>query len=286
MGLLGITGGSGYLGRSLTQRLAERGEAAAVVQIGRSDPGAARFVPFDMSAGRVGDLPALERIVHAAAFVPPDQRGADRLDCESVNGKGTRALLHALDKAPLRRVVNISSAHVWDTEQPATPTNAYEASKLSAELFLHAYARHHGFEAVNLRMGYVYGPGMVHGTMFRVFMRNALANRPIDLFREGKDRLHLIHRDDAVDAIIAALDTGELHGTFDICSPRAVTTLEVARTIIELTGSASECRLQSGGAVPAPRRLDTRAALRAFGFEARVDLGEGIATMLREEQRR
>ena len=186
----------------------------------------------------------------------------------------------------LGRFINVSSLHVWEPARGERPTNAYEASKLSAELLLGAFSARHGFEAANLRLGYLYGPGMVHGKLFRVFIRNALAGRPLELFHEGRQELQLIFVDDAVEAILAASSAGELHGTFDICAPERVTTLDVARAILDITGSGSELRFHAGDHDQARRLPDTRAAREAFGFEAQTGLRQGLEAMLAEQQER
>ncbi len=279
MDRLGITGGSGFIGRALNARLDSLGREQEALQIGRTDPGVGRFARFDLDAPESEPLPDIACLAHVAAYVPDDQHGADALVCERANGGGMLRLLAALDLEKLGRVVHAGSFHVWDAARPDRVTNAYEGSKLSALMLLRAHAQRFDFEWTSLGLPYVYGPGMVHGKMFRTFIACARAARPLELYNGGRDPLHLLFVDDAAEAILAAIDADAGAGDVDIAPEAPVTVAEVAETIVELTGSSSEIRLLPGDPAAA-RPHDTSPARERLGFKPRTTLREGLAALL------
>lgn len=285
MDVVGITGSSGYVGSLLSKRIEEENKFDRIIHIGRSDPGYSDFIEFDMGKDEPlsDNFPAINKMVHTAAYIPTQQDNSSLLECEVINGKAMLNLLRFLEKDRLNCFINISSCHIWNPNQNKLINNAYEGSKLSAEIFLKAFAANYGFNYLNLRFSYVYGPFMKHGRMFRHFIKQALDNKAIDLFNEGKDEIHLVHRNDAVDAILMALQKKDISGTFDICNYEAVTTLQIADAIVSLTGSKSDIRLMKNDKMSSSFYLNPEYTEKELGVKAKISLEDGISSILKEE---
>lgn len=274
---IGVSGATGFIGK----RLAERLSAMNVFPVffGRTNPGLGDFVAFDFAGEKQPILPPLENFVHLAAYIPENQSDSNLMACESVNGFGTMRLLESLDKTHLKRFVNVSSCHIWDPTHSGTIKNAYEGSKLSGELFVNAYAARYEFEAINLRLSYVYGPGMKHGRMFRIFLEKALANKPIRLFNKGKDEIFLIYYDDVADAILSVLKADRLDGTFEISDTTPYKTEAIARAVLEVVDSKSQLEFVDGKPGPSWRPNPSE-TLRPFGFVPKTTLKTGIQALI------
>lgn len=276
---IGISGSTGYLGTRLRRRL--RPDAGQVVSLTRRDPGdGSDFVHFELETGIAGAVPPLHRVAHLAAFVPSHQDASSCLECESLNGGGTLRLLEALDRSVLQVFVNASSCHLWNPAEEGLILDPYQGSKRSAEMLVDAYAHRYEFAAIHLRLPHVYGPGMARGGMIEVFLRRALDGEPLEIFNEGRDRIHLTYCDDAVDAMVAALGSEGVSGAFDIGPREPVSVLEIARAILEVTDSRSEIVARPGGPRSVELSLDPEPALEALELGSYTPLQTGLAATL------
>lgn len=277
---IGITGYSGFVGNEVT-RLMQEGHS--VYTIGRANT-RENHIPFTLGEGFSDySVPDLDCIIHIASHIPHFQTDPDILTCEVPNGGGMLKLLEGINKEKLVKFINISSAHIFDNHLSGLISNPYEGSKLSAEIFLKAYACRYGFGFCNLRLAYVYGPGMKHGKMFRIFIEKALKNEPIILNNEGKNKIHLAHVYDVARIVHKCLMNISVTGTYDVCNPQAVTTLDIAQTIIRLTRSKSRIILQKDAKEPEYYHLNPEKIIKESGIGSFLQVEEGIITMLKEE---
>lgn len=241
-----ITGATGFLGEHLTQRLLTDGVSVRV--LARSMTKAKPFIErgAELIEGEITDVSALRQAVqdvsvvyHLAGklFMP----GVPTEEYHRTHIEGTQALLMCLqDHGGIARFVHCSTTGVLgvtgnapaDEAAPFRPTNAYEKTKLGAELLVKDAVKQ-GFPAVIVRPGLIYGPGDLHLLgFFRSIQRGLF--RPI-----GRQPvwLHPIYIDDMTEAFVrCAQDQRAIGECFHIAGQEPTTLATLARTIADSLG--------------------------------------------------
>jgi nucleoside-diphosphate-sugar epimerase len=310
-----ITGATGFLGGNLTRRLLRM---QTPVRILARDPAAARqFVErgAELIVGAITDATALRRalegvtvVYHLAGrlFIP----GTPEDEYRTTHIEGTRLLLDRCAEAPTSpRIVQCSTTGVLgvtgnqpvDETAPYRPTNTYEASKMEAERLVRERIAH-GYPAVIVRPGLVYGPGDLHLLgFFRAIQRGLF--RPIG---RAPVWLHPIYIDDMIDALArCGQDLLAIGECFHIAGREPVTLATLAATIAASLGvtvprghipmAAASALALAGDLLPAPlrsaapltrSRLDflthsrvytVTKALRLLDFCAATELETGVS---------
>lgn len=303
-----VSGAGGFIGASVVARLLESG--CPVQAIHRSRDAArraeARFrsplfqpIVLDLEAdGAAGLAPSgpLLGAIHLAARVPTN-RGDDRNESADAFRRGVEAparafLALAAGRAPI--LVHASSTTVYDPERrgpidetaPLKPWSAYGAAKLACERLFAEHGDRFGCAVANLRLTQVWGPGEPHGLFAqRVFIPAARSGGTVTLIRGGRDIVDLVWRDDAVDALLAALERGA-SGSFNIASGKGMTVRRIAEAIAAHTGrpaapGAGFIELMDGGGDAAVRVYDPARARRELGYAPRVSMQEALRRLCR-----
>jgi UDP-glucose 4-epimerase len=261
-----ITGGAGFIGSHVAEACLREGHevlAADDLSSGRraNVPEGATFAEVD-----VRDADAVARMVadfrpdavdhHAAQTSVAVSIREPQRDAE-INLRGTCNLLDACARAEVPRFVfastggaiygEVADGDRADVERPPNPPTPYGRSKLAAEGRLASWATEHGARGSVLRYSNVYGPRQdPHGEagVIAIFASRLLRNEPVTVFARERAGDAGCTRDyvyvaDVVRANMAAIE-GRLDGeTLNVCSGVATTTLELAQTLRELTGSGS-----------------------------------------------
>ena len=280
---LGYTGGTGFVGSTFIRRCRKTFTENGVLSLGRRNSGFGDFEYFDFSLDSNSSVVhSIETFVHIASYIPLNQGRTGDFSAESSNGKGMIRLGEKLDLSFLKRFINVSSAH-YNDEKTGLLCNPYEASKFSAEMILNAFAFHYGFSLVNLRVSYIYGPGMHHGNLFRLFIKKALSGETIHLDNKGENRINCIFHTDIVDAIFDCIEDDSLVGNYYACGRKSISVKEIAQLIKKMTRSSSEIMLEDNGKIQTAFGIldDPDIPRLPLGKETRLE--QGIKTMLIEE---
>lgn len=307
-----VTGATGFVGSHVIDALGVHFEHVRAVVRGTSDTSRLRERGVDVRVAALNDAELLKQavsgadvVIHLAALTHARTEG----ELQRVNGTGTAAVLAAAMSAedPATRFVYLSSlaAAGPSNDKPVSaedvphPLTAYGRSKLAGEV---AVARQLGqIETVTLRAPAVYGPG--DREMLRFFKLARLGILPLPA---GPDRpLQLVHVQDLARGIADAASRDGMQGTFNVADPvaygwrhvceligqavgRSPVILPVPQMAIEVVGRASEMVSGITGRstmfnrdkvreLLAPGWLcETESASRAFGFEAKIALAEGL----------
>ncbi len=298
-----ITGGAGFIGSTLIGRLVEANEIVAFDNLRRNSLADRDFRDhknLTLVQGDVLDYDAVARamagadvVVHAAAIAGIDTVIQKPVTTMRVNMVGSANVLEAAAQLDAcERVVCFSTSEVFgthgfqSTELDKTSVGAvgearwtYAVSKLAEEHLAHAYFAEQGLPTTAVRPFNVYGPGQVGEGAMRIFIQKALAGEPLTIHGDGSQIRAWCYVDDMVEGTMRALTRPEAVGeSFNIGNARAVVTIYgLASTIIRVLNSDSEIVFQPKGYADVELRVPSvDKARELLGFEARVDLDEGI----------
>jgi UDP-glucose 4-epimerase len=298
-----VTGGAGFLGAALANRLVR--ESHAVYVLDDLSAGDRTRLSADVSfhSGDVRDVPRLwtllagvDVVYHLAARVSVPESILYPVEYNAVNTGGTVSLMTAARDAGVRRVVLASSGTVYGSQdtQPIAesaaprPENPYAVSKLAAEGYVRAIGDLYRVETVILRVFNAYGPGQpaspAHAPVMSAFVRQIMAGGSVVLYGSppGAQTRDFVYVDDVVEALVLAGTAGGLSGrTFNIGSGREVSIAELLCTLEAVTGKQAR-RLDSPEHSGGVRRMcaDISAARTGMGWEPAVDLRSGLERLV------
>ena len=232
----------------------------------------------------------IDVIVHLAANtgVGPSVKNP-RTDMET-NVLGTFNILEAARENKVKRFVFASSgAPIGEVEPPIHeeiaphPVSPYGASKLAGEGYCSVYYRTFGIETVVLRFGNVYGPGSGHkGSVIAKFIGNAIAEKPIEIYGDGKQTRDFIYIDDLARAILLGSIKRDIGGeTFQIASNTETSVAELVDRILPILRKKG---IKNLAVVNTDKRKgdvkrnysDTSKAKKLLGWESQTSLSKGL----------
>jgi UDP-glucose 4-epimerase len=299
-----VTGGAGFIGSHLVERLLREGHDVAVVD-DFSTGSAANLAAASGEGGRlrvheldVADLDGLRPVVegadwlfHLAALadiVPSVERPGDY---HRANVDGTVSVLEAARDAGVDRLVyaassscyGIAGAFPTPESAPIRPEYPYALTKWIGECYVLHWAQVYALPAVSLRLFNVYGPRArtsgTYGAVFGVFLAQKLAGRPYTVVGDGTQTRDFTYVTDVVEAFVAAAASELVGHVLNVGTGRPV----AVNRIVELLGA-------DRGVVHLPRRpgepdrthADVTRIREALGWEPRVPIEEGVARLLEQ----
>ena len=299
-----ITGGAGFIGSTLIGRLIERNPITVYDDFRRdslSGKSYAGHPNLQVVKGDVLDPAGLARamtgaqiVIHCAAIAGIDTVIKRPTETMRVNMVGTANVLEVARSLPdLQRLVDFSTSEVFGTtafraeEGQQTHIGAvgearwtYAVSKLAGEHLAKAYHSEFGMPTVTLRPFNVYGPGQVGEGALRTFILRAIQNEEIQIHGDGNQIRAWCFVEDFIEGLMLAITHPAAVGeAFNIGNARAVVTiLGLAETVVRVLGSKSRIRFTSKDYADVELRVPSvLKARKLLGFEAKVDLEEGIA---------
>ncbi|MDE3059926.1 MAG: NAD-dependent epimerase/dehydratase family protein [Pseudomonadota bacterium] len=302
-----VTGGCGFIGSHLVERLLAGGHLVTVIDdlsSGRRDniPAQAGLLVSDITTPGIFDsvIENIDGCFHLAAIVSVQRSMTEWLRTHQVNVDGTVALFDALARRGRRiPVVFASSAAVYGDSQElplketahCAPLSAYGADKLACEWHGRLAAQAHGIPTTGLRFFNAYGPrqdaSSPYSGVISIFASRMRAGKALTIFGDGGQSRDFIYVGDAVNALAASMQALEAqrltHGVFNICTGISTTINDLAKAMASVSGSNSEIRHAS------PRAGDIRAsvgdpalAAKEFGFRVSIPLQEGLKRLMAE----
>jgi len=293
-----VTGGAGFVGSHMCDELLRRGHR--VICIDNLETGSlaniehirsADFVHLnlDIIQPYVVDEP-IDFVYHLASPASPIDYLRLPLHTLKVGSYGTHHTL-GLAKRHRARFLLASTSEVygdpqehpqretyWGHVNPIGPRGVYDEAKRYAEALTMAYHRQQGVDTAIVRIFNTYGPKMRphDGRAIPTFLRKALQDRPITVFGDGSQTRSFCYVEDEIRGLIALAESG-YHNPVNIGNPNEFTLLELARTVIEVTGSRSEIVFEALPTDdPQVRQPDISLAKEILDWEPMVDLREGL----------
>jgi dTDP-glucose 4,6-dehydratase len=301
-----VTGGAGFLGSHLCERLV--GQGHRVICVDNLETGSLQnvehlrgdtfsFLNHDMTQHLAIEDP-VDYVYHLASPASPIDYARLPLQTLKVGSYGTHNAL-GLAKFKRARYLLSSTSEVygdpqihpqpesyWGNVNPIGPRGVYDEAKRYAEALTMAYHRQQGVDTCIVRIFNTYGPRMRphDGRAIPAFIQQALANQPVTVFGDGTQTRSFCFVDDLVTGLIRLAKSGE-HLPVNIGNPNEFTLNELAETVIRLTGSSSRVVYEALPVDdPQVRQPDITRARQLLGWEPEVELEEGLRRTLAARQ--
>jgi UDP-glucose 4-epimerase len=283
-----VTGGAGFIGSNLVDRLVERGDDVVVVDnlaTGKREfvNDRAEFREEDVRGDL--DFSGADVVFHLAAQADvPTSMTKPRFDAD-VNVVGTVQVLEAARAAGAQVVFSSTGGAIYGEcdgpapeDYPRRPMSAYGIAKLAGEEYLAGWNRIYASHHVALRFANVYGPrqdSSLEGGVVAIFLERMARGEPTSIFGDGSQTRDFVYVGDVVDALLAA--AGHDGGTFNIGTGAETTIADLHRACRAVAGSNAEPRLEDERAGDVRRSvLDVTRAAQDLGWRARTSLQDGL----------
>lgn len=291
-----VTGGAGFIGSHLVDRLIQEGHEVIIVDNlatgkRRNINRAARFYKLDIQSWRLERVFRNERpniVMHLAAQMDVRKSVEDPMFDAQVNILGTLNVLQQAVRHGVRKVVFSSSGGAIYGEQetyPAPeshltqPLSPYGLSKLCGEQYLSYFQRVSGLQVVSLRYANVYGPRQDpegEAGVVAIFIQKLLNNEQAVINGNGRQSRDFVFVEDVVDANLGMMGQ-ETKGTYNVGTGTETSVNDLFRMLIQLTGST--CKEVHGPAKKGEQArsvIDNTKLRQELSWEPKTDLNEGL----------
>lgn len=301
-----ITGGAGFLGSALANRLAAVGHNVCVLDdLSAGDP-VQLDAKVSFTRGDVSDVPRMwtllqgvDCVYHLAARVLVPESILYPREYNAVNVGGTVAVMEAMRDAGVKRVVLTSSGAVYGEQQvqpvcedlPPNPGSPYAVSKLAAEHYVRTIGALWGIETVILRVFNAYGPRQPlppsHAPVIPQLLKQALGGGSLVVFGDGRQSRDFVYVDDVVEGLVAAATAKNVDRQVINLGAGSDVSINVLVDKIGRAVGRKVTPLHSGAQSGGVSRLcaDIRKAQRLLNFTPKVDLDTGLRWTLERDSR-
>jgi len=298
-----VTGGAGFLGSHLCERLLQEGHKVVCVDnlltgkleniqplLDRDD---FQFIEHDVTRPFEVNVP-LDNVLHFASPASPMDYLELPIQTLKVGSLGTHNTV-GLAKAKEARYLLASTSEVygdplvhpqpetyWGNVNPVGPRGVYDEAKRFAEAMVMAYHRFHGLETRIVRIFNTYGPRMrpKDGRVVPAFIQQALLGEPLTVFGDGSQTRSFCYVNDLVEGIWRLLNS-DTSDPVNIGNPHEMTILEFGQRIIEATNSKSEISfVELPVDDPKTRQPDITRAREILDWSPQVELQDGLGTTI------
>jgi len=294
-----ITGGAGFIGSHLADELLDGGMEVVCVDnfitgsksnIEHINSSNFSFVEKDVSKGLSGISGPFDYVLHFASPASPIDYMKYPVETLLVGSAGTHAALElAKDNNAVFMMASTSEVYgdpeehpqkesYWGLVNSVGPRSCYDEAKRYAEAATMAYHRAYGLDVRILRIFNTYGPRMRtdDGRAVTSFICQAQVGDDITIFGDGSQTRSFCYVSDLVNGIVKLLFSSET-GPVNLGNPSEMTILNLAKIIIEYTGSSSKIAFKALPVDdPRKRRPDISRAKKILGWEPEVALKEGL----------
>jgi len=295
-----VTGGAGFIGSHLCERLLDDGYEVICVDnyYSSTKDNIAHLLPnprFEVIRHDV-TFPLyveIDEIYHLACPASPIhyQRDPVQTTKTAVHGSinmlglakrtGAKILLTSTSEVYGDPLVHPQTEDYWGNVNPIGPRACYDEGKRAAETLFFDYHRQHGLRIKVVRLFNTYGPRMHphDGRVVSNFVVSALGGEPLTIYGQGQQTRSFCYIDDLVDGLVSMMESGDdVTGPINLGNPGEFTIAQLAGLVIEQTGSASTLtHLPLPQDDPVRRQPDITRAREILGWSPAVPLSEGLA---------
>ena len=297
-----VTGGAGFIGSNFIRHVLAQNPHTAVVNYDSltyagnlSNLKSVDHDPrYTFVRGDICDASAVEKalhgcdaIVHFAAESHVDRSIYQPAAAIETNVKGTFILLQVARKLNIPRFVHISTDEVYgdlpagafaNEDSPLHPSSPYSASKASSDLLVRSYVRTYNFPALITRSSNNYGPYQFPEKFLPLLITNALDDKPLPIYGDGKQQRDWLHVEDNCRGILAVLERGRIGEVYNIGGLDVVENLDMARRLLQAMNKPETLLSYVKDRPGHDRRyaLDCLKMEKQLGWKPSVQLEEGL----------
>lgn len=300
-----VTGGAGFLGSHLVDRLIELGSTVTVIDdlsFGKRENVNKRADFVELDIKNYGDLKNVvsrvspKVVYHLAANATTKESAmgwSDPVSDYQINAIGTLNVLMAMADAGLKsHVIYASSAAVYgepeytpiDENHPTNPKSPYGVSKLAGEKYMLIYHKECGIPATVLRIFNVYGPRQPRYVMFDLLKKLKRDPSKLKVIGTGEQVRNYCYVSDAIDAFVLAAEKNAVGEIFNLAGKDVVNIRELVEKILGMLGLSGRTRVSYTGESWRGDILrlvaNTLKIRERLGFEPRVPLDEGLSRLM------
>ena len=255
-----VTGGAGFIGSNFINHVLNLSKDYSVVNYDKLTyagnlanlDSVADHPQYAFFKGDICDPASVEAamagcqtVVHFAAESHVDRSIYEPAPAIETNVTGTFVLLQIARRLNIKKFVHVSTDEVYgdmapgafaDENSPLQPNSPYSASKASSDLIVRSYVRTFAFPAVITRSSNNYGPFQFPEKFLPLMITNALDDKPLPIYGDGRQERNWLHVTDHCRAILAVLEHGRIGEVYNIGGPDVLENLTMARRLLRATG--------------------------------------------------
>lgn len=228
-----------------------------------------------------------DAVVHFAAESHVDRSIYEPTAAIETNVKGTFVLLQVARELQVRRFVHISTDEVYgdigpdawaDEDSPIQPSSPYSASKAASDLLVRSYVRTYQFPALITRSSNNYGPYQFPEKFLPLMITNALEDKPLPIYGDGRQQRDWLHVDDNCRGVLAVLEKGRVGEVYNLGGLDIEENLSLAQRLLLIMGKPESLLSYVKDRPGHDRRyaLSCGKAERELGWKPRIHLDDGL----------
>jgi UDP-glucose 4-epimerase len=295
-----VTGGAGFIGSFVVDRLRAAGHEAVIFDVRPSPHHARGEVPTVI--GDVLDYGSILKaadgcdvIAHLAAAADVGEVASDPRAAEELNARGTLHVLEAARELDLARVIYASTIWVYSEAEGQVdedaallpPAHLYTATKLAGELYCRAYGELYGVETTILRFGIPFGPRARPAAVVPAFVRKALDGQPLTIAGSGEQTRRFVYVEDLAEGVVRAMAPAAANRVYNLVGHEDVSIRDIASTVSELVGdTAIEHTPARPGDFGGRIEISGERALTELGWQPETQFREGVSKYVAWQRRK
>ena len=298
-----VTGGAGFIGSNFIRHVLALDKGCSIVNydkltyagnlgnlISIADNPHYRFLRGDICDGAAVEaaMAGCDTVVHFAAESHVDRSIYEPAPVIETNITGTFVLLQVARKLNVQKFVHVSTDEVYgdlrrdsfaDEESPLRPSSPYSASKASSDLLVLSYVRTFRFPAVITRASNNYGPYQFPEKFLPLMITNALNDKPLPIYGDGRQQRDWVHVEDHCRGIMAVLERGRIGEVYNVGGADIVENLMMAEHLLRLMGKPKSLLSYVKDRPGHDRRyaLQCNKMQRELGWAPAISLDEGLS---------
>jgi dTDP-glucose 4,6-dehydratase len=297
-----VTGGAGFIGSNFIRYVLQAKNSHTIVNYDKltyagnlanlhsiAHHPSYRFVKGDICDPIAAEaaMRGCDAVVHFAAESHVDRSIYEPTPVIQTNVTGTFTLLEVARNLAVSRFVHISTDEVYGDiaagayageDSPLQPSSPYSASKAASDLLVRSYVRTYRFPALITRSSNNYGPYQFPEKFLPLMITNALYDRPLPIYGDGKQQRDWLHVEDNCRGILAVLERGRIGEVYNIGGSHVEENLAMAQRLLRLTGKPQSLLSYVADRPGHDRRyaLNSRKIESELGWKPDISLEDGV----------
>ena len=287
-----VTGGSGFIGKFLVQKLLAEGHHVKVVDTKKIDikhPNLLFIKKSVMENLRFNFL-GYDAVFHLAAMLGVVSSDNNPLRTLENNIDGTVNVFRSALDTGIKKIIYSSSSEVYGEpislpiteDSRKAPVSTYGISKLTAEVYARAFSIEYGMDIRPARFFNVYGPGQGSEWVIPIFIKKVIKGEPIPIFGSGEQVRCFTYVEDIISGLIAVFERGKFSEPYNIGNDHPTTLIELAQTIMKVLGKKVEIQICGYGSNTRKKereivkRIPSIDKIRKIGWRPTTSLEDGL----------